>query len=312
MFCKKCGKELKEGQKFCPQCGTPFTIANDGTANAKVNHAVNNDGSNESAPEKEKNKVDTHTSNSKKVEEISEPKLELVQPKVEVEATGDNPDNIPLNEEEVKKYGNLKKGLKWGGLVMAIFLGCGSLSDFSWFSFLLYVVLCYLVYNSFFGKEEGKTLADFNLLKLKTFVCMGLCLILFMCGPRAETQSSLESSSSSFSGFEASPTSSKSNNSQEEKILLEMARIREEIKSVLPKVETLYNAHQQHMAQGLPYGSSPAWGKWQDCNRKIDDLWNKYINLARKLDDNEAIIKEAQESKRTMDQTIMDMFGPHY
>lgn len=188
MFCKKCGKELKEGQKFCPQCGTPFTTVNDGTANAKVNHVINN----ESSSEKEKNKVDSQNSESIKVEENHEPKRELVQPKVEVEATGDNPDNIPLNEEEVKKYGNLKKGLKWGGLVMAIFLGCGSLSDFSWFSFILYAALCYLVYNAFFGKEEGKTLADFNLLKLKTFACLGLCLTLFMCGPKGGSQSSLE------------------------------------------------------------------------------------------------------------------------
>lgn len=188
MYCHNCGNKLKEGQKFCPQCGTPFTTVNDGTANAKVNHVINN----ESSSEKEKNKVDSQNSESIKVEENHEPKRELVQPKVEVEATGDNPDNIPLNEEEVKKYGNLKKGLKWGGLVMAIFLGCGSLSDFSWFSFILYAALCYLVYNAFFGKEEGKTLADFNLLKLKTFACLGLCLTLFMCGPKGGSQSSLE------------------------------------------------------------------------------------------------------------------------
>lgn len=312
MFCKNCGKEQKEGQKFCPLCGTPFTISNDGTANAKVNHAVNNDVRNESSPEKEKSNVHSHITESKKDDQTHETKQGQAQPIVELEAVSDNPKNTPLNDEEVKKYDNLKSGLKWGGLVMAIILGSSSLNHFSWFCLILYAALCYFVYKAFFGKEEGKTLADFILLKLKTFICLGLCLILFMCGPSTETQSSLESSSSSFSGFEDSPTSSKSNNSQEEKILLEMARIREEIKSVLPKVETLYNAHQQHMAQGLPYGSSPAWGKWQDCNRRIDDLWNKYINLARKLDDNEAIIKEAQESKRTMDQTIMDMFGPRY
>lgn len=182
MFCKNCGKEQKEGQKFCPQCGTPFITANDDTANAKVNHAVNNDGSNESAPEKEKNKVDSQNSDSIKVEEIPEPKLELVQPKVAIEASVDNPENITLNEEEVKSYGKWKNGLKWGGLVMAIFLGGGSLSDFSWFSFILYAALCYLVYNAFFGKEEGKTLADFNLLKFKSFACLGVCLMLVMCG----------------------------------------------------------------------------------------------------------------------------------
>ena len=26
MFCKKCGREQKAGQKFCPQCGTPYEV----------------------------------------------------------------------------------------------------------------------------------------------------------------------------------------------------------------------------------------------------------------------------------------------
>lgn len=143
-------------------------------------------------------------------------------------------------------------------------------------------------------------------------IFFGIFAVCIFFGGKAACESIDFSSSSNSSGLDVSTTSSKSSNSQEEEILLEMTRIREEIKSVLPKVENLYNAHQQHMAQGLPYASSPAWGKWQDCNKRIDDLWNEYINLARKLDDNDAIINEAQESKRTMDQTIMDMFGAHY
>ena len=27
MYCKKCGTEQKQGQKFCPKCGEPFIIA---------------------------------------------------------------------------------------------------------------------------------------------------------------------------------------------------------------------------------------------------------------------------------------------
>ena len=29
MFCKKCGHERQEGEKFCPVCGTPFPIDHD-------------------------------------------------------------------------------------------------------------------------------------------------------------------------------------------------------------------------------------------------------------------------------------------
>ena len=28
MFCKKCGTEQKDGQKFCPKCGEPFLDEN--------------------------------------------------------------------------------------------------------------------------------------------------------------------------------------------------------------------------------------------------------------------------------------------
>ena len=184
MFCKKCGKELKEGQKFCPQCGTPFNVNDDATEDVKGDLSPQNEVSNDSNSNIGKGNVDSQHSESKEVNQIHDATQGSFQSKVIDETAINAPENTPLNEDEVKKYGNLKKGLKWGGLVMAIFLGGGSLSDFSWFSFILYAALCYLVYNAFFGKEEGKTLADFNLLKLKTFACLGLCLTLFMCGPK--------------------------------------------------------------------------------------------------------------------------------
>ena len=32
MYCKKCGNKQEEGEKFCPKCGTPFTVEdNQGT-----------------------------------------------------------------------------------------------------------------------------------------------------------------------------------------------------------------------------------------------------------------------------------------
>lgn len=192
MFCKKCGKELKEGQKFCPQCGMPFNVSDETTKDVKGDFSPQNAVSNDSNSNIGKGNVDSQHSESKEVNQIHDASQGSFQSKVIDETAINAPENTPLNEDEVKKYGNLKKGLKWGGLVMAFFLGGGSLSDFSWFSFILYAALCYLVYNAFFGKEEGKTLADFNLLKLKTFACLGLCLTLFMCGPKGGSQSSLE------------------------------------------------------------------------------------------------------------------------
>ena len=100
---------------------------------------------------------------------------------------------------------------------------------------------------------------------------------------------------------------------QDMEILIKMSQIRGEIKSILPTVDALYQAHQQHMAKGHLYASSPAWGKWQDCNKRIDDLWDEYISLARKLSgDNERVIDEARETKRKQDKLFMEMFGPHY
>lgn len=182
MYCHNCGNKLKEGQKFCPQCGTPFNVSDETTKDVKVVLSLQKDVINDSNSNIEKGNVDSQHSESKEVNHIHDASQESSQPKVTDETTIYAPENTPLTEEEVKKYGNLKKGLKWGGLVMAIILGSASLSDFSWISLILYAALCYLVYNAFFGKEEGNTLADFNLLKFKSLACLGICLMLVMCG----------------------------------------------------------------------------------------------------------------------------------
>lgn len=184
MYCHNCGNKLKEGQKFCPQCGTPFNGSKGATTDGKVDLSPQNDVSNDSNPNIEKGNVVSQHSESKEVNPIHDANQKSSQSEVADETTINAPENTPLNEDEVKKYGNLKKGLKWGGFIMAIILGGSSLSNFSWFSLIMYAALCYIVYNAFFGKEEGKTLADFNLLKLKTFICLGLCLTLFMYGPK--------------------------------------------------------------------------------------------------------------------------------
>ena len=96
-------------------------------------------------------------------------------------------------------------------------------------------------------------------------------------------------------------------------IIAKMGRIRGEINAILTQVDALYNAHQQHLARGFQYASSPAWGKWQDCRNRINDLWNEYIKLAQKLSgNNDDVIEEAEASKEKMNRAFMDMFTPQY
>lgn len=119
-------------------------------------------------------------------------------------------------------------------------------------------------------------------------------------------------SNSKLVGMDDNGINIKANNAQEEDILMKMSRVYGEINSTLPNVEALYNVHRQYVSQGGNPNFSPAWGKWQDYNDKIDKLWDEYISLAHQLDDNEDIIREAKEKKRTMDKAFTDMFAPHY
>ena len=186
MFCKNCGREQKKGQKFCPQCGTPFPELKE-----KFVAVNNNDGDMPSSNNQNLQKAKEPSSDVKN--SVLEAKKMEQEPHKENNVTispnynahnnnGNNPAEKLLTDEEIKKYEKWKSGLKWGGLVMAIILGAGSFSEFSWLGLLLYGALVYMVYNAFFGNNAGKTFADLNLIKFKSFACMGVCLLLVMCG----------------------------------------------------------------------------------------------------------------------------------
>lgn len=123
---------------------------------------------------------------------------------------------------------------------------------------------------------------------------------------------SINSSNSSDSTFYNQREEVREDNSKEMEVLNKMSKIYNDINSILPRVEALYNAHRQHMARGYQYATSPAWGKWQDYQAEINRLWDEYISLARQLKDNRDIIEEAREKQRIMDNSIDEMFGPQY
>lgn len=164
---------------------------------------------------------------------------------------------------------------------------------------ILFIVLAVMTYRT--GKKK-------NWAEWKIYGGIALWFVGCLCTFMGDDTSSDNMSSLD---YERS-AEAESSNSNDSEILYEMTKIHNDIGAILPNVEALYNAHRQHLANGRPYATSPAWGKWQDYQKKIDNLWDEYINLARKLDDNRDIIEEAKQKKRTMDNSFNEMFGPQY
>lgn len=295
MFCKKCGTEQKEGQKFCPKCGEPFIVANDTPNQNKEGEGVKAamDGLVEKAGEL-----------SQKGKSFFENKVQpLIKEKV---------DEFKKTDWEEKKKELLKtaqaffsdkekmrKVTIWIAIISVlcffIFRGGFRASWYWWLFAIAFIV-------GAFYKLEAKDEAD--AIKKARWT---LILAAFLGGVLL-----FQNSSRGALGGVDSSIDYNASNSQEEETLMKMARIRGEISSILPTVEALYNAHQRYMASGGVYAASPAWGRWQDCKNQIDNLWDKYIRLAKNLDDSEDVIEEARDSKRKMDKAFRDMFEPHY
>ena len=334
MFCKKCGKEQKDGQKFCPRCGEPFLDENGKPYLKGLRKDM------QEAKAKMASKVDDLTQRGKKlVDENGKPILRGIGKGV----LDTKDDVISMTKElsqqskqfleekvrpqlnnkikEIKKYDWGKKKTKIINKVQDFFSDVNKLRGVtifiaiiavlwffgfnhgfsaSWIWWTIAIVLIVAAFNKV-DKSEANALRTARWALVLTIV---LSLVLI-------THNSTKSSP--FGNFDIDSINVNASNDRDMVILDEMTRIRGEINSILPQVEALYNAHQQHMAQGLPYATTPAWGRWQDLNTKIDNLWNKYIMLAQKLSgNNDDVIEEARESKRTMDNAFNDMFGPHY
>lgn len=298
MYCKKCGTEQQNGHKFCPKCGTPYI---------EVEHDVV-DISKDEEIDKEEPQEEIMSLDDKKL--LQEQMLESGR-----EVNGVQ--TLSPTEEKITR--RIAKAGMWIIIVAIVLTFVRAGFGFSFWWYLLIIIFAGIALF-FCGvnlpESDGKTRSldsnDASVVKIASYLGAAILVVLYLWGPLNANYTS--GSSFSSSDYNGSSFSSSDNGSDEDmEIEVKMSNIRAEIQSILPKVDALYSIHQQHMAKGYPYASSPVWGKWQDCNKRIDDLWNEYIRLAQKLSgNNDKVIEEARESKRKMDKAFVDMFGAHY
>ena len=315
MYCRKCGTEQKDGQKYCPKCGEPFLDENGKPYLKGIRKDL------QDAKDKLASKADELTQQGKKlVEEKVQPQLneltqkgknlveEKVQPKL-----NEKIDELKKVDWEEKKTESVKSmrnffsnayKLRIATIIIALivvlwFFIFNHGFSASWIWWLL--AICFVVAAFYKDKTDTKA-KELQRCRLSLGLTILFGLVFVFHSPSGH--GALES-------MDNGGINVKAKNAKEEETLMKMAKIYGQIKETLPQVEALYNAHRQFVSQGGNPNFSPAWGKWQDCRDKIMDLWDEYIRLARQLDDNEEIIEQAKESKRKQDRAFKEMFVPH-
>ena len=102
-------------------------------------------------------------------------------------------------------------------------------------------------------------------------------------------------------------TSSKnSESSNDEAILSEMLEVHEQRQALMSRINSTYNRYRQQLLEGsaAAYGSEA--GMWQ-LREDMEGLCDKYIRLAKKLNDNQEVVEEAERQKRNIMKAFDDM-----
>lgn len=296
MFCKKCGTEQKDGQKYCPKCGEPFLDENGKPYLKGIRKDL------QEAKDKLASKADELTQQGKKlVEEKVQPQLtDKIDELKKVDWEGKKNDSLKTMEGFFSNADKLRKAT----IAVAVFavlwffvFNHGFSASWTWWLFAIVFVVA-----AFYKAESKDKVDELNKARWSLGLAVLLGFVFLFHSP----------SSSSFGDIEVDEINVKASNAQDEEVILKMARIMGEIKSTLPQVEALYNVHLQFLAQGGNPNFSPAWGKWQDLYDKINKLWDEYIGLARQLENGDEIIQEAKEKKRIMNKSFDEMFVPNY
>lgn len=296
MYCKKCGTEQKDGQKYCPKCGEPFLDENGKPYLKGIRKDL------QEAKDKLASKADELTQQGKKlVEEKVQPQLtDKIDELKKVDWEGKKNDSLKTMEGFFSNADKLRKAT----IAVAVFavlwffvFNHGFSASWTWWLFAIVFVVA-----AFYKAESKDKVDELNKARWSLGLAVLLGFVFLFHSP----------SSSSFGDIEVDEINVKASNAQDEEVILKMARIMGEIKSTLPQVEALYNVHRQFLAQGGNPNFSPAWGKWQDLYDKINKLWDEYIGLARQLENGDEIIQEAKEKKRIMNKSFDEMFVPNY
>lgn len=194
MFCKMCGTEQKEGQKFCPQCGTPYIyLEQKGVVNSNKDSILE-------IREKEEEPAEKEQTNENQINETR-----------------------PLNPNEEKKVMRIAKAGMWIILIAIVFTFVRAGFGFS-FWWYLYLILLALVAIGFWGvtipdsDSKAKTYDSNDALSIKTFSWIGVIMlaILYLWGPlnsdyeisRDKSDSYSHEQSSSSDSYEQTSSSS--------------------------------------------------------------------------------------------------------
>ena len=166
MYCKKCGTEQKEGENFCPQCGTPY-----------VNMEQN-----------EPNSSDIEGLTTDKIQEKNNPSgIKQTQ-----ESRNGNEKNGTrlLTPNEKKKVVRIAKGGMWI-IVIAIvftFVRAGFGFSFWWYIYLiLFALIAFTLFGFTLSDSEGKAKEydsnDASVVNIISWIGAAMLVILYLWGP---------------------------------------------------------------------------------------------------------------------------------
>ena len=190
MYCKKCGTEQKDGHKFCPKCGTPFSDMEQLEANNSHKVSLTED----------------------KVEEMNAP-AEKEQTQEQRNENENNGTRL-LTPNEKKKVVRIAKGGMWI-IVIAIvftFVRAGFGFSFWWYIYLiLFALVAFTLFGITLSDSEGKAKEfdsnDASVVNIISWMGAAMLVILYLWGPlNHDYRSSVEEKGSY--GYEESSGSS--------------------------------------------------------------------------------------------------------
>ncbi|MBR2777733.1 MAG: zinc-ribbon domain-containing protein [Prevotella sp.] len=166
MYCKKCGTEQKEGQKFCPKCGTPYmNVEQDDGQNYRNDIVV--------VVEKSQDAMET-TDDEKTQGTYADNKTDGAQ---------------PLNPNEEKKVLRIAKAGMWIILIAIVltFVRAGFGFSFWWYLYLIIMAFVAFVFwitsNSKVRESRRLDSNDSYMIKLISWIGAIMVVILYLWGP---------------------------------------------------------------------------------------------------------------------------------